>query len=463
MLMIDDFRGPDVPRPKPRRIEPLEKAPQRSIHELAAEHDAQEVQSQTTEDTSEDSTEEPAFVPPNEIAEDTNEVETTPVDHTSTVKPASRFFSPRWTLSKKWTIAVAAVGLLLIGGGSTAAYLLTRPSVQGGVSLTKRPAKPAPKITTVASTLSGLQVDPSVNQRPVFGIMVENHYPDARPQSGIDQASVVFEAIAEGGITRFLTLYQDKQPEYIGPVRSARPYYVQWCMGFDCAYAHAGGSPEALADIRSWGTKDLNDTPGIFWRVSSRYAPHNLYTSIPKLTELATSRGYGTASFTGFARKKEQAYKAPAATTTTQTTTKKAAAPADTRTPASSIDFNISSGAYNAHFDYDATSNAYKRSQGGAAHMVVDSAGNQTQLTPKVVIAIITSFGTASDKHSQYGVVGSGQAFVFQDGTVTTGTWSKENTTAPLVFKDAAGAPLPLNPGQTWITALSGTDRLAYQ
>ena len=463
VLMIDDFRGPDVSRPKPRRIEPLEKTPQRSIQELAAEHDARAGQSQTTEGPSEDTPEEPAFVPPNEIVEDANEVKVTPVNTTSAVKSASRFFSPRWTLSRKWTIAVAVAGLLLVGGGSTAAYLLTRPSVKGGVSVTKRPAKPEPKITTVASTLSGLLVDPSVNQRPVFGVMVENHDPDARPQSGIDQAGVVFEAIAEGGITRFLTLYQDTQPDYIGPVRSARPYYLQWCMGFDCAYAHAGGSPEALADIRSWGTKDLNDTPGTFWRIPSRYAPHNLYTSIPKLTELAASKGYNTASFTGFARKKEQAYKAPAAATTTQTTTKKAAAPTDARTAASSIDFNISSGAYNAHFDYDAASNAYKRSQGGEAHMVVDGAGNQAQITSKVVIAIITSFGTASDKHSQYGVTGSGQAFVFQDGTVTTGTWSKDDTKTPLLFKDASGKPLPLNPGQTWITALSGTDRLVYQ
>ena len=450
--MISDFVGGDDSRRKPKRIEPLEKEPQRSIHELAAEQEASEhIEAQAPA--------EPSFVPPDEIVETANEVNTAPVDAPSRVKTPVRFFSPRWTLSKKWTIPAAVLSLLLIGGGGAGAYYLTRPSVKGGVYLTKRPAKPAPKITTVASALSGLQVDPSVNQRPVFGVMVENHYPDARPQSGIDQASVVFEAIAEGGITRFLTLYQDMQPDYIGPVRSARPYYVQWCMSFDCAYAHAGGSPEALADIRAWGTKDLNDTPGIFWRISGRYAPHNLYTSIPKLGELASSRGYGTASFTGFTRKAEQPYKAPSAATSAK---KQTAAP-ETRTPATGINFNISSGQYNARFDYDGSSNSYKRSQGGAAHMVVNSAGTQAQLQPKVVIAIITTYGVASDKHSQYGVIGSGQAYVFQDGTVTTGTWSKGDTTSPLTFTDSAGKPLPLNPGQTWITALSGTDRLAYQ
>jgi hypothetical protein len=446
--MIDDFRGPAAPRPKPRRIEPLEKTPQRSIHELAAEHDA-------SEQTFSQST----FVPPDEIAKMANEAETAPVNMPSQVKPRSKFFSPRWTLNKKWTITLAVLSLLLIGGGAAAGYHLTRPTVKGGVYRSKNPPKPTPKITTVANTLSGLQVDPSVNQRPVFGVMIENHYPEARPQSGIDQAGVVFEAIAEGGITRFLTLYQDTQPDYIGPVRSARPYYVQWCMSFDCAYAHAGGSPEAIADIRAWGTKDLNDTKGIFWRISSRYAPHNLYTSIPKLGELAASKGYGTASFTGFVRKAEQPYKAPAAASPT----KKQTSAADARTLATGINLNISSGQYNARFDYNAANNSYNRSQGGAAHMVVDSAGNQTQLAPKVVIAIITSFGTASDKHSQYGVVGSGQAFVFQDGTVTPGTWNKSDTASALTFTDSTGKPLPLNPGQTWITALSGTDRLSYQ
>ncbi|MCP5939883.1 DUF3048 domain-containing protein, partial [Klebsiella pneumoniae] len=86
-----------------------------------------------------------------------------------------------------------------------------------------------PKPTTVANTLTGLQVAPDVNQRPVTGVMIENST-DARPQSGLDQAGVVFEAIAEGGITRFLALFQDTQPDYVGPVRSSRPYYVQWAL-----------------------------------------------------------------------------------------------------------------------------------------------------------------------------------------------------------------------------------------
>jgi hypothetical protein len=408
--MISDFVGEDNGRRKPKRIEPVEKEPGKSIHELVAEHDANEdtalqEESQTGADTTE-----PTFIPPDEIAataadENTEELEdsSTPQATTSSAQndthtaKASGFLAWRWPLSRKWTIVSAAIVALLIGGGAAFAYL-QQPKGQGA-SVKVKKATYVPKDTRVASTLSGLLVDPSVNQRPVTGVMIENST-DARPQSGIDQAGVVFEAIAEGGITRFLAIFQDTQPDYIGPVRSARPYYVQWCMGFDCALAHAGGSPEALQNIRSWGTKDLNDTAGIFWRVSSRYAPHNLYSSITKLNELESSRGYGAPTFTGFARKKDQPYKAPSTATNTKSAPKTTP---DSRTAASSIDIAISSSKFNSHYDYDAKTNAYHRSQAGAPHTTVNASGGQAQISPKVVVAMVMQYGIeADDLHSQY-------------------------------------------------------------
>lgn len=354
-------------------------------------------------------------------------------------KDKSAFMQFKWTLSKKWTIILAVAAAFIIGGGAFAAYHY-QPRGQGGVFKSKQPAY-VPKVNTVASVLSGMQVDPSVNTRPVTGVMIENSE-DARPQSGLDQADIVFEAIAEGGITRFLALFHDNAPDYLGPVRSARPYYVQWCMSFDCALAHAGGSPEALQNIVSWGTKDLNDSVTAFWRISSRYSPHNLYSSISKLNAYEASKGYGTASFTSLARKKDSKSKTPTAT---------------------SVDFAISSADYNTHYDYDSITNTYKRSQAGAPHMVVDAAGNQVQLQPKVVVALITTYGIASDKHSQYGVVGSGEAYIFQDGTVTKGSWSKSDTAAPLSLLNEAGQPLAINAGQTWFTALAGSNLLTYK
>lgn len=442
--MIDDFRSE---RKQPKRIEPLEKPAKTPLHELVAAHEAAEpeaIASPGSPDTFPAS--DPVFRTPEETASSDTATAADPLHTpqpaaTPPQQPGDGFFSFNWRLSKKQTLILAgAVGLVISVFGFVAYQ--TQPNDTGGSFASKR-GNYVPKVTTVASNLTGLQVDASVNQRPVTGVMIENSM-DARPQSGLDQAGVVFEAIAEGGITRFLALFQDNQPDYIGPVRSARPYYVQWCMGFDCALAHVGGSPEALSDIKAWHTKDLDQfaNSGPYHRIASRYAPHNMYSSISKLNELEASKGYGTASYTALPRKKDAASQAP---------------------NASSINVAISSANYNSHFDYDAATNSYKRSEGGAAHMVVNGAGQQTQLSPKVVVALIMQYGIASDHHSQYTVTGSGQAYVFQDGTVTTATWSKADKQSPIVLTDSNNQKVALNAGQTWFVALSGANQVTYQ
>lgn len=345
------------------------------------------------------------------------------------------------------TLVITSVVLLgaLVGG-----YMIVKPkngllSVGGSH---KHSAAGGP--TTVASNLTGLQVDPSVNQRPVIGVMVENSK-DARPQSGLDQAGVVFEALAEGGVTRFLALFQDNQPTYIGPVRSARPYYIQWCQGFDCDYAHVGGSPDALSDIKAWGIRDLNQFYGgsYFTRVSAHAAPHNVYTGIDRLTAFASSKNYGTSTYTGFVR----AAKAGKAKTTD--------------TAATAIDLNYNSSTYNVHYDYDAASGTYKRSVGGAPHTVVDQNGTSVQLAPKVVITMAIpltrgALDASGAYYSNYQVVGSGQAEIFEHGIVMQATWSKPSATSQITFTDSGGTPIKLDPGQTWLSALSSTGDVAY-
>ena len=304
-----------------------------------------------------------------------------------------------------------------------------------------------PVSTTVPSTLSGLPVAPSVNKLPVTGIMVENEI-DARPQSGLDQANVVFEALAEGGITRFLALYQDTQPSYIGPIRSARPYYVSWCMGFDCDYAHVGGSPDALTDISNWGVKDLNEfyNGGAYERITNREAPHNVYSSIASLNTLEDSKGFTTSDFQGFPRKAASPLKVPTVT---------------------AINLDIGTSEYNASYAYDATTNDYVRSEAGQLMTNVAANGTPVQIAPKVVIAIVVPFSLgaldASDAYySNYAVIGSGAAYVFQDGGVTVGTWQKTSNSAQITFSDAQGQAIKLDPGQTWITALTDSTQLTY-
>lgn len=343
------------------------------------------------------------------------------------------------SITKKQWIIIGVVAVALLGG-AFAAYALTREDPKP-VSVKKEEKKaPAAKPVPLYATLTGLPItDASINERPVTAIMIENSQ-DARPQSGLNQAGVVFEAVAEGGITRFLTLFQDTEPDYIGPVRSVRPYYVQWLMGFDAAVAHVGGSGEALALIKNEGAKDLDQfaNSSAYWRVSSRFAPHNMYTSIAKLREAENRKGYGKSNYTGFTRKEDAVSTAPTART---------------------IDFNISGAIYNAHYDYDANNNRYLRSEGGKAHTDEKSGA---QLSPKVVVGLVMPQGK-NGVYTTYGTIGSGQAFIFQDGVVTPGTWEKSGNKNQFIFKDSAGAEIALNRGQTWITVVGSTDRITYQ
>jgi hypothetical protein len=385
---------------------------------------------------------------------------------TPPAKHGSRYrrFRFTWPPTKRQQIfgGIAAV-LIAFGIGAAWTHFHHTPPVQAQV-VHPKPVKKKPVITTVPSTLTGLPVDPSVNQRPVTAVMIENS-PDARPQSGLDQAGVVFEALAEGGVTRFMALYQDTQPDYIGPVRSARPYYIQWALGFDAGYAHVGGSPDGLADIKAWNVRDLDQfyNSGAYHRISSRYAPHNTYTSISALNQLEQSKGYTSSNFTGFARKADQPYK-PASTTGSAA----ASTAQDSRTSASSIDMTFSGYYYNSHYDYDAATNSYKRSESGGPHMEVDGSGKQTQIMPKVVIAMVVplqqgALDSSGAYYSNYNPIGSGQVYVFQDGTVTTGTWNKADNTSQLTFTDSNGQPLKLNAGQTWIAAVASAGDVSYK
>ena len=469
--MIDDIMPPRKPmaqRSEPKVIQPLEKEPQTPIHELAAAHEAIHAKYQTQEvadasafktpqtvaaigqpasTTSETVAEEAPFTPPETIAAAEEPVREAPVtpDHHEPEQPPKRpwYKLPMPHTKKQKIITAAAVAVILLGGGGTTWALTRGEAPQKAVHKAAIKKVVPPKI--IYSTLTGLPItDENLNKKPVTGVMIENSI-DARPQSGLGVAGVVFEAVAEGGVTRFLGLFQDSTPNNVGPIRSARPYYVQWAMGFDAAYAHVGGSPDALADITAWGTKDMNQfsNGGSYHRITTREAPHNVYTGIDTLNALEAKKGY-TSTYTGFTRKKEAPSKTPTAST---------------------ISMSLSGPTYDPSYTYVPATNSYNRSEAGAPHM---DANTNTQISPKVVIAMVTplargALDSSGAYYSNYTVTGSGTAFIFQDGVVTQGQWNKASTTGALTFTDTAGAPLALNPGQTWITAVTSTTGVTYK
>jgi Protein of unknown function (DUF3048) N-terminal domain/Protein of unknown function (DUF3048) C-terminal domain len=347
-----------------------------------------------------------------------------------------------WFLElNKWQkAAVITAVILLIAVLGFGAYAFTKDEPKNATPKTAAEIKKAPTSNTVASKLTGRQVPPAINQLPVTAVMIENSL-EARPQSGLYDAGVVFEAIAEGGITRFLALYQDTSPEAVGPIRSVRPYYIDWAQGFDAPIAHVGGSPEALARIRSEGIKDLDQSfnAGAYDRVRSKAAPHNVFTSIARLNELEQKKGYGESKYTGFVRKKDTPSKTPTAKV---------------------INLAISSVKYNVSYTYDMASNSYLRNLAGSPHI---EAATSKQINPKVVIAMVIPYSIQADgKHSNYGTIGSGPVTIFQDGIATTGTWNKTAKDSAIIFKDAADKTIALNAGQTWISAVATANKITY-
>lgn len=378
------------------------------------------------------------------VNDDTTSISTEAKDK-STATGEDLHITPSPSKRSKKKALIILLLLVLVLAGLIAAYwwFIIKPKSQPTVAATttsettkKEVAKAKP-----TSPLTGVElVNESLASRPVTGIMIENS-PDSRPQSGLNEAGVVYEAIAEGGITRFLALYQEATPNYIGPVRSARPYYIDFLLPYDASYAHVGGSPAAMTDIKTLGVKDLDQfyNAGAYVRITERYAPHNVYTGFDKLDALNTSKGYTTSKFTGFTRKRDVA----------QTPT------------ASSIDFSISSPLYSPHFEYDATTNSYKRFQGGEAH--IDQKSGK-QLTPKTVIAVVTPKSYDPDgTHTAYETTGSGKIYVFQDGIVSEGTWQKTDRKSQYVFTDKNGLPMKLNAGQTWISLVANQSDVTFK
>ncbi len=345
------------------------------------------------------------------------------------------------SLSRQERFLALMCALAILGGAGFAASKIwfsdnEPPSESQAV---KKAPEPAPLSATVPSRMTGVQVARELNDLPVTAVMIENS-PDARPQSGLTQADTVFEAIAEGGITRFLVLYQESQPDYIGPVRSVRPYYLDFLGPFDAAVAHAGGSAPALALVKSQGVKDLDQfaNPGAYQRVSSRYAPHNLYTSRAKLLDLQKQKGFTSSTYTGIARKDAAT---PAATPTAKT-----------------LDFTISGPLYNPHFDYDISTHSYKRVLAGKPH-VDEKSGNQ--IAPQVVVGLIMSHHY-DGVYSVYGTLGTGKAIIFQDGISIEANWEKPDRKSQYVLKDNSGNVLKLNPGQTWYVVVTGSDKIKF-
>lgn len=298
-----------------------------------------------------------------------------------------------------------------------------------------------------------------------LGIMIENHE-ESRPQSGLSGADVIYEAVAEGGITRFLAMYYCQDIGIVGPVRSARTYFIDFVSEYGDfpLYAHVGGAnqpgpADALGQISEYGWDGYNDLNQfsigfpVFWRDYTRLGrsvatEHTMYSSVDKLWEYAAKNrkltnvnedgDSWTDSFEPYSFKDD--------------------APLLQRPAAQVVDVQFWSG-YNKYFatwKYDKTTNTYKRFSGGAAHLDKDTS-KQLKAKTVVVLSMVemnANDGYENNLHLLYKDEGTGKATVFMDGKKITGTWEKDERTSRTIINDSSGTPIKFDRGLIWFQVL---------
>ncbi|NQV00168.1 MAG: DUF3048 domain-containing protein [Parcubacteria group bacterium] len=347
------------------------------------------------------------------------------------------FFSKIATLlkeNKKYQIALIVVVAVLAAGSVWGYYFATG----GDFSITEITKNNDEEVVEVnARKLDGviMGTEEEINPYPV-SVMVEN-LSSVRPQSGISSASVVYEALAEGGITRFMLVFPgDKSvASNIGPVRSARSYYLEWVSEYDALYAFSGAYPPVLAAVSGLKIKSMNamyDGSKYYWRDHSFSAPHNMFTSSENLGYAVRDKGLEDeeAKFRAWKFKDEAALE-------------------DRPIEEKTISIDFSGAAYGVEFRYDRESNNYLRFNAGAEHT---DRNTSEQLAPKNVVVYKLPTRTIDDYgRLEMDVIGEGEATMFSDGVATKGTWKKSSRTDRTLFYNENGEEYEFSRGQTWV------------
>ncbi|QQG41039.1 MAG: DUF3048 domain-containing protein [Candidatus Levyibacteriota bacterium] len=371
-------------------------------------------------------------------------------------------------------IVIAALAYLLSAEASYAIFSRVSPQKQVIV-------QPVPKTTNGSITFDDAL--PKTEECPMNGqkysekqrewwekhrpltVMIENHE-NSRPQSGLTFADIVYEAVAEGGITRFMAVYYCQDANPIGPVRSARTYFIDFASeyGESPLYAHVGGAntpgpADALSQLTTYewtGYNDLNQFSigfPTFWRDYDRLGyttetEHTMYSTTTKLWDFAKKqRGLSNVDKEGESWDKKfikYLFKDDKASAVNQTI---------------HLEFWDNYSAYFADWTYDKQSNSYKRSNGGKSH--IDN-NTKKQLTTKNIVVLFMQESNANDGyednlHLLYKTKGTGKAQIYMDGKEIKGTWRKDSRTGRTLIFDSSGDAIKFNRGKIWFEILPTT------
>lgn len=278
--------------------------------------------------------------------------------------------------------------------------------------------------------------DEQYNNRPI-AVMI-NNIADAMPQSGVENADIVYEMLVEGGITRLMGIFTDYADlAKIGPVRSARCTYVSVANEYRSVYVHFGGSEDGYDKIDEYDMEDfdgLTDSNGVFYRDTNRVAPHNAYVNGETITNGFASTGYNT--------------------TFSDSTKDKFSFNKDDIELTDGIDANVVTTAFSGYqtpyFVYDTNTKLYNRFQYGEAQ--IDDLTNNQLTFKNIIVQFVEEYDLDAGGHQFMNVVSSGSGYYITDGKYISITWKKDSENSPTKYYLEDGTELNLNPGKSWIT-----------
>lgn len=328
---------------------------------------------------------------------------------------------------------VSSLILTLSACGSKAPIGVASPSASPTTIGTTTTITPEPTPMPFTAPLTGLKGESEFEARPI-AVMI-NNFAAARPQSGLTNADVIWEVLAEGGITRLIGIFHSttELTDTIGPIRSIRPYLIEIGETYGGILAHAGASTDGYAILQFQGKPyldEISNAGSYFWRSSERKAPHNLYSSLEKLREGADKKGYKkdvTIPSYQFSEKGASNFTSSAAAAT-------------------EIDIKFTLKNYKVSYSYDAATALYSRSINDEPHIDLN---NEKQLTASNLVVIGTKHKTLdSEGRLSVDLSTGGIALLFQQGKVIEAEWVRNSTDNMIrIVKD--GAELQFVPGKT--------------
>jgi len=347
------------------------------------------------------------------------------------VSPVHAVTSDSYWFYLAW-FGVTMLGILIATGSATWLAALKKQTAR----LVNQPTiiAPAQVEATVTAPLTGLPATKETISRRPWAVVVEN-FVTVRPQAGLGAADIVFESPTEGGITRLLAVYQSQLPKLVGPIRSARSYFNDWIRPLSPFYSHSGGSDRALQQLRLGygGIIDINEFfHGAAYARESRFqAPHNLFTTPERFFSYLQNNNYNLTS------------EVPSLNFVTNLPPGLAA---------KQVTIPYSPEAYAVTYEYQPGPGNYQRLVNGTTQL--DAATNQVITVKNVVVMFtdITPIPYDPLLRVELRTLGSGEARIYTGGQVYAGFWRKATSDSLLEFIDSQGRPLPLQPGNTWVT-----------